>query len=67
MLFRSRRGFLLRGGAVDYRKAALTLLVDYRTGVLGRISLETPVSRAAMLADARPAAAISEPPPPEPH
>jgi ribosome biogenesis GTPase A len=58
-----RRGFLLRGGAADYRKAALALLVDYRTGGLGRISLETPASRIAMLEAAKKAAAPVETPP----
>jgi ribosome biogenesis GTPase A len=47
----SKRGFRLRAGALDVEKAALTLLVDYRTGTLGRISLETPQTRAAMLAE----------------
>lgn len=45
-----RRGFRLKGGAADYEKAAHTLLQDYRTGMLGRISLETPDTRAALLA-----------------
>jgi ribosome biogenesis GTPase A len=45
-----RRGFLLKGGGVDLEKAAHTLLQDYRTGTLGRISLETPESRAILLA-----------------
>ena len=45
-----RRGYLLKGGAPDLEKAALMLLQDYRDGALGRISLETPQSRAAMLA-----------------
>ncbi|MDD5180121.1 MAG: ribosome biogenesis GTPase YlqF [Gallionellaceae bacterium] len=44
-----RRGYLLKGGAPDLEKAALMLLQDYRTGALGRISLETPQSRSAML------------------
>lgn len=44
-----KRGYRLKAGAPDYEKTAMTLLVDYRTGVLGRISLETPHSRAAML------------------
>ncbi len=44
-----KRGYRLKAGAPDFEKAALTLLVDYRTGVLGRISLETPQSRAAMI------------------
>lgn len=45
-----RRGFLLKGGGIDLEKAAHTFLQDYRTGALGRISLETPNSRAALLA-----------------
>jgi ribosome biogenesis GTPase A len=45
-----RRGFVLKGGVPDREKAALALLNDYRSGALGRISLETPASRAAMLA-----------------
>jgi ribosome biogenesis GTPase A len=44
-----KRGYRLRAGAPDFEKAAITLLVDYRTGVLGRISLETPQSRQAMI------------------
>ncbi|NNG24549.1 ribosome biogenesis GTPase YlqF [Massilia sp. ML15P13] len=46
----ARRGFRVRGGEFDYEKGAHTLLQDYRTGALGRISLETPESRAAALA-----------------
>ncbi len=44
-----KRGYRLRAGAPDFEKAAITLLVDYRTGVLGRISLETPQSRSQMI------------------
>jgi ribosome biogenesis GTPase A len=49
-----RRGFRLKGGGVDLEKAAHILLQDYRSGALGRISLETPVSRAALLASYQP-------------
>jgi ribosome biogenesis GTPase A len=45
-----RRGYLLKGGGIDLEKAAHTLLQDYRTGTLGRISMETPDSRAVLLA-----------------
>ena len=38
------------GGEPDLEKAAMILLTDYRSGKLGRISLETPENRAAMLA-----------------
>lgn len=46
----ARRGYRLKGGEPDFEKAAHTLLHDYRTGALGRISLETPESRARLLA-----------------
>lgn len=42
-----RRGYLLKGGIPDFEKAGLALIQDYRSGALGRISLETPQSRAA--------------------
>lgn len=51
-----RRGCLRRtreGSVPDLEKAALVLLTDYRSGALGRISLESPESRQAMLAAAR--------------
>ena len=41
------------GGELDLEKASLILLTDYRSGALGRISLETPATRAAMLAAAQ--------------
>lgn len=40
------------GGDWDLEKAAVILLTDYRSGAIGRISLETPESRAAMIAAA---------------
>ncbi|GHU11747.1 ribosome biogenesis GTPase A [Betaproteobacteria bacterium] len=45
-----RRGCLQKGGGLDLEKAARIFLLDYRSGALGRISLETPSSRAQMLA-----------------
>ncbi|HKB84402.1 MAG TPA: ribosome biogenesis GTPase YlqF [Burkholderiales bacterium] len=47
-----RRGCRVKGGGLDLEKAALILLDDYRSGTLGRISLETPQTRAAMVASA---------------
>ena len=50
-----------RGGELDLEKAGMVLLTDYRGGKLGRISLESPESRAAMLASdaaARPSTEI---------
>lgn len=46
----ARRGFRIKGGDLDFEKGAHTFLQDYRTGTLGRISLETPDSRMARLA-----------------
>jgi ribosome biogenesis GTPase A len=46
----ARRGFRIKGGDLDFEKGAHTFLQDYRTGTLGRISLETPASRMARLA-----------------
>lgn len=36
-----KRGCLRKGGEIDYGRAASILLDEYRSGVLGRISLET--------------------------
>ena len=44
-----RRGCLVKGGGLDLEKAALILLDDYRSGAMGRVSLETPETRAAMV------------------
>ena len=46
----TRRGLRGKGGAYDLERAALALIADYRSGALGHISLETPRTRAAMLA-----------------
>lgn len=43
----TKRGAKIRGGAVQMHKAAEALLVDYRQGLLGRITLETPEEMAA--------------------
>ena len=44
-----RRGCLVKGGGLDIEKASLVLLQDYRDGALGRVSLETPTTRQAMM------------------
>jgi ribosome biogenesis GTPase A len=44
-----RRGFRLKGGEFDMEKTAVTFLVDYRSGAIGRVSLETPNSRLEMM------------------
>ncbi|PKO85086.1 MAG: ribosome biogenesis GTPase YlqF [Betaproteobacteria bacterium HGW-Betaproteobacteria-12] len=60
-----KRGCLLkgRGGEYDREKAAAVLLTDYRSGALGRITLETPALRAAraqQLSEPAPAAPEAE-------
>lgn len=47
-----KRGCLVPGRSGEYslEKASILFLSDYRSGALGRISLESPISRAAMLA-----------------
>ncbi|MGC2166876.1 MAG: ribosome biogenesis GTPase YlqF [Gallionella sp.] len=47
-----KRGCLLKGrnGAPDLEKAAMIFLTEFRSGVLGRISLESPESRKVMTA-----------------
>ncbi|PHV07479.1 ribosome biogenesis GTPase YlqF [Janthinobacterium sp. BJB412] len=47
----ARRGFRQKGGDLDFEKASHTFLGDYRSGILGRISLETPETRQALLAE----------------
>ena len=49
-----KRGFRLKGGDFDFEKASHTFLQDYRSGALGRISLESPASREALLASYAP-------------
>lgn len=44
------RSYRLKGGDWDFEKASHMLLLDYRSGALGRISLETPETRAVALA-----------------
>ena len=45
------RGYRAKGGKIDFEKAAHTLLQDYRDGALGGISLESPETRAQILAE----------------
>jgi ribosome biogenesis GTPase A len=51
----AKRGFRIKGGEFDFDKAAIMLLTDYRSGALGRVSLETPATFKA-----RPPSANSE-------
>ena len=48
-LIAKKKGFPLKNHGIDMERAAITLLNDYRQGVLGRISLETPESRMLMM------------------
>jgi len=60
-----KRGCIVKGrrsGELDLEKAGMILLTDYRSGKLGRVSLETPASRAAMLAADETAPALPDQP-----
>ena len=35
-----KRGFLIRGGEIDYNRAGKTFVDDFRAGKFGRITLE---------------------------
>jgi ribosome biogenesis GTPase A len=56
----ARRGMRIRGGEPDLEKAAHVFLQDYRSGALGRISLETPESRIALLTSFQPPPSLSD-------
>ncbi len=45
-----RRAFKRRDGLLDLERTAIVFLTEYRQAKIGRVSLETPISRAAMLA-----------------
>lgn len=38
----AKRGFILSGGRIDYERTARTVLDEFRSGILGRITLEYP-------------------------
>lgn len=44
-----KRGFKIKGGELDVEKGAHSFLQDYRSGAIGRITLETPQSRREMM------------------
>jgi ribosome biogenesis GTPase A len=60
-----KRAYRLKGGDADLEKAAHTFLQDYRSGALGRISLETPKTRQALLATYQPPVSLGEAPEPD--
>ena len=37
-----KRGFLVKGGDIDYERTAKMLLEEFRNGKIGRITLERP-------------------------
>jgi len=45
-----RRSYKRHDGLWDMEKTAVAFLTDYRSGAIGRVSLETPTSRAEMMA-----------------
>lgn len=47
------KGIKKHDGELDLERAAMIFLTDFRDGVLGRISLETPTSRQAMMRTAQ--------------
>lgn len=47
-----RRSYKRTDGEWDMERTAMALLTDYRSGAIGRVSLESPASRQAMLAAA---------------
>jgi ribosome biogenesis GTPase A len=44
-----KKGFPLKNHIIDLERPSVTLLNDYRQGLLGRITLETPKSRDLMI------------------
>ena len=44
-----KKGFPLKNHIIDLERSSVTLLNDYRQGLLGRITLETPKSREFMI------------------
>ena len=55
-----RRGAVLSGGRIDEQKAAELILTDFRSGALGRITLETPDDITEPPVDGEPEADVAE-------
>ena len=49
-----RRSYKRHDGLWDMEKTAVAFLTDYRSGAIGRISLETPLSRSEMMQASKP-------------
>lgn len=54
-----RRSYKRHDGLWDTEKTAIAFLTDYRSGAIGRISLETPDSRKHMIALAQPVESVN--------
>lgn len=55
-----RRSYKRHDGLWDMEKTAIAFLTDYRSGAIGRISLETPESRTQMMQDNQPVIAETD-------
>ncbi|HSH98659.1 MAG TPA: ribosome biogenesis GTPase YlqF, partial [Methyloradius sp.] len=55
-----RRSYKRHDGLWDMEKTAVAFLTDYRSGAIGRVSLETPDSRKLMMQDSLPSTQDSE-------
>lgn len=55
-----RRAYKRNDGLWDMERTAMALLTDYRSGAIGRVSLETPKTRAQMIAENTPNADTKE-------
>ncbi|HYN54694.1 MAG TPA: ribosome biogenesis GTPase YlqF, partial [Methylotenera sp.] len=55
-----RRSYKRHDGLWDTEKTAVAFLTDYRSGAIGRISLETPLSREAMIQETKPVSTNNE-------
>jgi ribosome biogenesis GTPase A len=49
-----RRSYKRHDGLWDMEKTAVAFLTDYRSGAIGRVSLESPSSRVEMIAHTKP-------------
>ena len=55
-----RRSYKRHDGLWDTEKTAVAFLTDYRSGAIGRVSLESPTSRIAMITREQPISVITE-------
>jgi ribosome biogenesis GTPase A len=55
-----RRAYKRNDGLWDMERTAMALLTDYRSGAIGRVSLETPNTRKALIASETPVTEVSD-------